>query len=179
MDGLQIDGHDSAGAWVRIDARTGDEPAACPGCGTLSRRVHSRYGRRLSDTAITSREVMIRLRARRLFCDNSDCGRRTFAEQVPRLAARHLVHHHPATPAVCRRARFGRSSGCPDDSASGSRGQPDGSIGQPRLCSSRGSMDVGAIFERERSLTSSSVPCKHLGTGIPTVTTLPWILVKE
>ncbi|WP_249645676.1 ISL3 family transposase [Nocardia sputi] len=89
LDGLRIDGVDSAGVRVRIDARTGDEPAVCPGCGALSRRVHSRYGRRLSDTAITGREVVIRLRVRRLFCDNSDCGRRTFAEQVPMLAARH------------------------------------------------------------------------------------------
>ncbi|WP_306371932.1 ISL3 family transposase [Nocardia sp. CC216A] len=80
---------DSAVGRVRIDARTGDEPAACSGCGALSRRVHSRYGRRLSDAAITGREVVIRLRVRRLFCDNSDCGRRTFAEQVPMLAARY------------------------------------------------------------------------------------------
>ncbi|MCM6774534.1 ISL3 family transposase [Nocardia sp. CDC159] len=55
----------------------------------LSRRVHSRYQRRLADTAITGREVLIRLTVRRLFCDNPNCGRRTFAEQVPGLAARH------------------------------------------------------------------------------------------
>ncbi|MGW0359269.1 hypothetical protein ACWDXV_34200 [Nocardia nova] len=54
-----------------------------------SRWVHSRYERRLSDTAVRGREVMIRLRARRLFCDNTDCGRNTFAEQVPELAGPH------------------------------------------------------------------------------------------
>ncbi|WP_280464638.1 transposase [Nocardia brasiliensis] len=32
---------------------------------------------------------MIRLQVRRLFCGNPDCGRRTFAEQVPGLAERH------------------------------------------------------------------------------------------
>lgn len=89
LDGLRIDGVDSVGGRVRIDVRTGGGQAACPGCGTLSSRVHSRYGRRLSDTAITGREVVIRLRVRRLFCDNCDCGRRTFAEQVPLLAARY------------------------------------------------------------------------------------------
>ncbi|WP_330182278.1 ISL3 family transposase [Nocardia sp. NBC_01503] len=89
LNGLRIESVDSTGVRVRIEARTGDEPAACPGCGMLSRRVHSRYGRRLSDTAITGREVVIRLRVRRLFCVNSDCGRRTFAEQVTQLAARH------------------------------------------------------------------------------------------
>ncbi|WP_331722875.1 hypothetical protein [Nocardia sp. NBC_00511] len=32
---------------------------------------------------------MIRLRVRRLFCDNSGCGRTTFAEQVVQLAGPH------------------------------------------------------------------------------------------
>ncbi|WP_081594318.1 ISL3 family transposase [Nocardia brasiliensis] len=79
----------SAGRRVNLDVRTRDDTAACPDCGTVSRRVHSRYRRRLSDTAITGREVVIRLQVRRLFCGNPDCGRRTFAEQVPGLAERH------------------------------------------------------------------------------------------
>lgn len=54
-----------------------------------SGRVHSRYQRRLADTAIAGREMLIRLRVRRLFCDNGNCGKRTFAEQVPGVAARH------------------------------------------------------------------------------------------
>ncbi|MCE7004612.1 ISL3 family transposase [Kibdelosporangium philippinense] len=52
-------------------------------------RVHSRYNRHLSDTATAGREVLIRLTVRRLFCDNPECSRTTFAEQVPELAARH------------------------------------------------------------------------------------------
>jgi hypothetical protein len=51
--------------------------------------VHSRYERRLSDTATAGQEVLIRLRVRRLFCDNTDCAKRTFAEQVPELTSRH------------------------------------------------------------------------------------------
>jgi transposase IS204/IS1001/IS1096/IS1165 family protein len=46
-----------AGLRVNLDVSTRDEKTACPGCGTLSRRVHSRYRRRLSDTAITGREA--------------------------------------------------------------------------------------------------------------------------
>ncbi|WP_431955852.1 transposase family protein [Nocardia lijiangensis] len=65
------------------------DPVGCPACGTPSGRVHSRYQRRLSDTSITGREVLIELRVRRLFCDNFDCGKTTFAEPIPRLAARH------------------------------------------------------------------------------------------
>lgn len=89
LDGLQFDAVTAVGLRVDLEVRTRDEYAACPGCGTLSRRVHSRYRRRLADTAITGREVVIRLMVRRLFCDNSECGRRTFAEQVTGLAARY------------------------------------------------------------------------------------------
>lgn len=51
--------------------------------------MHSRYHRHLSDTATAGQEVLIRLRVRRLFCDNADCVKTTFAEQVPELASRH------------------------------------------------------------------------------------------
>ncbi|WP_438672314.1 ISL3 family transposase [Solihabitans fulvus] len=74
---------------MRIEARTSPESAPCPGCGTTSGRVHSRYDRQLSDTATAGQEVLIRLRVRRLFCDNAECARKTFAEQVPELADRH------------------------------------------------------------------------------------------
>ncbi len=49
-----------AGRAVRIDARTSAAPVAvaCSGCGTMSGRVHSRYDRRLSDTAAAGREVL-------------------------------------------------------------------------------------------------------------------------
>jgi transposase len=78
-----------AGAVVLIEASAVDQPAACPTCGTVSARVHSRYQRRLSDTAIGGREVSIRLRVRRLFCANTDCTRTTFTEQIPDLTGRH------------------------------------------------------------------------------------------
>ncbi|WP_268920433.1 transposase family protein [Actinomadura soli] len=61
----------------------------CPGCGSSSSRTHSRYRRRLADTAMGGREVTIVLQVRRLFCDERSCGRRTFAEQVPGLTVRH------------------------------------------------------------------------------------------
>ncbi|WP_257035585.1 transposase family protein [Streptomyces sp. 1222.2] len=35
------------------------ERAACPACGTLSARVHSRYVRRLADSAVGGRPVLI------------------------------------------------------------------------------------------------------------------------
>ncbi|MFI2318916.1 transposase family protein [Nocardia beijingensis] len=89
LDGLIIGGVRAVGPTVRIDVATPDNHESCPDCSAPSQRVHNRYRRRLSDTAISGREVVISVRVRRLFCDNTDCGRGTFAEQFPQLAARY------------------------------------------------------------------------------------------
>jgi transposase len=51
--------------------------------------VHSRYERRLLDTAAGGREVMICLIVRRFFCPNPGCTKVTFAEQVAGLTSAH------------------------------------------------------------------------------------------
>lgn len=72
---------------LRIVSRTRDEQACtCPGCGTPSRRTHSRYERRLSDAPVGGRRSVIALSVQRLFRDNSGCTRVTFAEQVEGLS---------------------------------------------------------------------------------------------
>ncbi|MGK8558796.1 transposase family protein [Nocardia gipuzkoensis] len=48
--------------------------AHCPGCGTASGRVHSRYRRRLADAAIAGRAMVLLLVMRRFFCANTDCA---------------------------------------------------------------------------------------------------------
>jgi transposase len=55
----------------------------------VSRRVHSRYERKLADTASGGQEVLICLQARRFFCGNDACAKGTFAEQVPGLTSRY------------------------------------------------------------------------------------------
>jgi hypothetical protein len=55
----------------------------------VSRWVHSRYERRLSDTAVAGQETMIHLRVRRFFCRSVTCRKTTFAEQVPGLTTRY------------------------------------------------------------------------------------------
>jgi transposase len=62
--------------------------AMCPRCGRRSRRIHSRYTRRLMDEP-TGHPLVIQLRVRRFFCQNRRCTQQTFAEQAPRLAARY------------------------------------------------------------------------------------------
>jgi hypothetical protein len=58
----------------------------------VSRRVHSRYQRRLLDGAVAGRETAIHLQVRRSFCTAASCVRRIFAEQVDRLTVRHGRH---------------------------------------------------------------------------------------
>lgn len=61
---------------------------ACPGCGTRSGRIHSRYHRRLADLPATGKPVGIVLLARRFFCDAVLCGRRIFTERFdPKVLA--------------------------------------------------------------------------------------------
>jgi transposase len=71
--------------WARVKAEEG----ICPSCGDRSRRVHSRYDRRLADGSVAGRPVVLRLRVRRFFCDGPDCPVGTFAEQVDGLTVKH------------------------------------------------------------------------------------------
>ncbi|MEV0590780.1 ISL3 family transposase [Nonomuraea cavernae] len=89
LAGVCIDEVFRSGATVQIRARTGTVKAACPACGTPSRRVHSHYERRLSDTAVGGQEVLIHLRVHRFFCRTDACAKATFAEQVPGLTVRY------------------------------------------------------------------------------------------
>jgi hypothetical protein len=74
---------------VLITARCRSREAACHRCGLPSARVNSRCRRRLHDLAVGGRAVVIDLEVRRFFCGNPACQLRTFAEQVPAVAARH------------------------------------------------------------------------------------------
>ncbi|MFH8978587.1 transposase family protein [Streptomyces sp. NPDC017890] len=56
---------------------------------TVSGRVHSRYERKMPDTAISNQQTVLHLQIRRFFCGNSDCPKKTFAEQMPDLTFRH------------------------------------------------------------------------------------------
>ncbi|MDP5315726.1 transposase family protein [Streptomyces poriferorum] len=59
-----------------------------PDCELPSRRVHSCYQRRLADSPVGGRPVLIELTVRRLYCENDLCGRRPFVEQVAGLTFR-------------------------------------------------------------------------------------------
>ena len=74
---------------LHIDARGTRPGGHCPDCGRASRAVHSRYRRRPADLPSLGRQVHVGLRARRFYCRNVECARRTFAERLPELVAPH------------------------------------------------------------------------------------------
>ena len=59
----------------------------CLLCRRRAKRTHSRYERRLADLPWGEHAVAVRLRVRRMFCDNARCDRRIFTEHLPGVAA--------------------------------------------------------------------------------------------
>ena len=55
--------------------------SACPSCGAISDRVHSRYPRRVADLPIAGQRVVLVVHARRFCCDALRCARRIFTER--------------------------------------------------------------------------------------------------
>ncbi len=76
------------GREVVVWARTPDDPAACPGCGAGSARVHGYHWRKLADVPIDGRPVVVNVQVRRLVCPTMDCCR-TFREQIPGVLERY------------------------------------------------------------------------------------------
>lgn len=79
--GLIIEHVQMDGSGVVAVARAREAGSSCPDCGDLSRRVHSRYMRSLSDLPAHGRLVRIALTVRRFRCGNACCPRVIFAER--------------------------------------------------------------------------------------------------
>lgn len=71
-----------------IQARTTTAQLGWAGCGAVSRRIHGRYRRRLSDITLAQRTVVVELQVRRFLCTAVECARRTFVEQITGLTQR-------------------------------------------------------------------------------------------
>ncbi|MFI8326990.1 transposase family protein [Streptomyces sp. NPDC085529] len=74
LKGLGVDAVGVVGdaGWIGRHAR--QPTVACPSCGVTASRVHSTYMRRLADRPLGGRRVLLRLRIRRFFCDDSPCS---------------------------------------------------------------------------------------------------------
>jgi transposase len=74
--------------------------SVCPICGTASRRIHSRYMRKLGDLPWEKLPVLILLSARRFFCVEASCRRTIFTEQLPGTVARYSRRSFRLTEAL-------------------------------------------------------------------------------
>src|SRR5215469_1911405 len=70
---------------VTITVRAASPTASCPCCGTICKRIQSRYTRTLRDLPASGRPVHLLVRVRRFFCQESTCPRKIFAERFPSL----------------------------------------------------------------------------------------------
>jgi transposase len=89
LSALVVEDVADGGDAVVVTARTREDAVPCPVCGTPTAKVHGYHGRTVADVPVDGRQVVIRLRMRRLFCPVLGCRRQTFREQVPGLLERH------------------------------------------------------------------------------------------
>src|ERR1700681_1671166 len=68
---------------IQMELQACRTSSSCPACGSLSRRVHSRYLRRLGDLPWEGLPVRILLYTRKFFCVDGGCRRRIFTEPFP------------------------------------------------------------------------------------------------
>jgi hypothetical protein len=89
LPGFQVKQLLSTPSKVTLVAHSISISASCSLCNRQATRVHSRHTRNLRDLPSSGKAVELVLEMRRFFCDNKECPRRTFAEQVPNVAAAH------------------------------------------------------------------------------------------
>ena len=84
LTGITIEDHQ-----ITLGLESTAEQAKCPGCGTESHSLHSKYTRYLTDLPWANCSVLLELQVKRYFCHNPECPKRTFAEQFPEVVARY------------------------------------------------------------------------------------------
>ena len=77
---LEYERHEIDGDVIYIYVKSCREKAKCPYCGMTGKRVHSRYERRFRDLPMQGKKVEIVLENQKYFCNNFECGHKTFAE---------------------------------------------------------------------------------------------------
>ena len=66
---------------ILITVRAVRSFSLCPACGTVSRRVHGHYRRRVADLPLAGRSAQLVVIARRFRCEAVLCGRQIFTER--------------------------------------------------------------------------------------------------
>ncbi len=128
-----------------VAATSTQRSALCPVCCSLASHIHSRYQRRITDLPSAGHVVTLLIHARRFFCRNPRCPRRTFRERLPTLAAPRARASHGVRATLTHigfalggaaGARLARLLGLPTSDATVLRlvrAMPDPPVGQPRV----------------------------------------------
>ncbi|CAL9328304.1 ISL3 family transposase IS469 [Streptomyces sp. enrichment culture] len=77
------------GEFIRVQARTRDDPVQCPVCGQPTGRMHGIHRHTIADVPTDGRRVVVSVQVRRLVCPVLGCLRQTFREQVSGLIERY------------------------------------------------------------------------------------------
>ncbi len=130
---------------LTVVATVTQRTALCPVCFALASHVHSRYQRRIADLPCAGHTVTLLIHARRFFCRNPRCPRRTFRERLPTVAAPRARSSHGVRATLTRigfalggaaGARLACSLGLPTSDATVLRlvrASPCPPAGQPRV----------------------------------------------
>ncbi len=86
---LRLDEVIHEGQTLTLSVAATSPTVACPGCGHVTRAVHSQYGRTLADLPVQGLTLRFRLRLRRFYCRQGDCARSVFCERLGSFAAPH------------------------------------------------------------------------------------------
>ncbi len=79
--GLYVENVDHFENTLHFYCKSSDTSGVCPYCSYKSKQVHSRYQRCVNDLSILGKGVKLTLEVRKFFCKNSNCSKKTFAEQ--------------------------------------------------------------------------------------------------
>lgn len=66
---------------IYLHVKSNSSETICPYCNTNSNKVHSHYTRSFQDLPIQGKKTIIILNNRKMFCQNPNCNRKTFAER--------------------------------------------------------------------------------------------------
>jgi hypothetical protein len=83
---LELVGVTRNGSMMVMELASRQRAPRCPGCGAISRRVHSRYCRHLRDLPCIGYALRLVLSVRRLRCEVPSCPRRFFTERLKAVA---------------------------------------------------------------------------------------------
>lgn len=78
---LPYERHEIKDDEIHIRVKSKRKYVECPYCGEKTKKVHSRHTRKIQDMPISGKKVYIEIANRKMFCVNTECTKKTFAER--------------------------------------------------------------------------------------------------